>query len=130
MIIEELEDLKTVTPEYNKQELTQDLEIILNTNSIFYISVKSRELNQERERLLNNVRIITDLRPVFTDAETCELKKMSIIHTLKIIYEEGDYSKERFFALDSIDLEKLKKQIERAIEKENKLREKFNGSII
>jgi hypothetical protein len=114
----------------NSEEMTNLLQVILNTGNKFYVTVKSKELNQERERLLSNVRILTDLRPVFTDGESCDFKKISIIHTLKVVYQEGDKSHERFFAIDNIDLRKIKSQVDRALEKEKKLKEKFNGNIV
>lgn len=127
-LLEELQREGYIPTDYTK--FSAILEILLDTNSKFYISVKSKELKLERERFFNNIRIITDLRPIFTDGDSCVFKKMSVMHTIKIVFEQNSEVKELFFGLDLVDLEDLKRQIDRSIEKENKLIDKFKEFII
>jgi len=90
----------------------------LFVSNVFYVKVKGSYLSSEREKLLVDSRIITDVRPIFSDDSKCTLDGMIIVHNLKMEYRHGIDIKEAFFALDIEDLEKLKIQIDRALNKE------------
>lgn len=98
-----------------------DLKRLFSLN-LFYSRVKGSYLSSEREKLLIDSRILTDIRPIFTDDASCILNGMIVVHNLKLEYKHGIDNKEAFFALDLEDLERLKSQIERALLKEKNLK--------
>ncbi|MGH7900629.1 MAG: hypothetical protein ACRENZ_02720 [Thermodesulfobacteriota bacterium] len=109
----------------------KQLESLLSlVESPFYIKTKATRLATERDIILLNTRIITDVRPIFTEDISCEIKANIILHNLKIGYAESRQLKEIYFALDKDDLKKLKDNIERAEKKEKVLREELKKTNI
>lgn len=74
-----------------------------------------------------DIRVLTDIRPIFTDDSNVKINGQIILHNLKISYQEGDDIKEIFFAIDNNDIKKIKEQAERAEKKENEIK-KFIGT--
>ena len=119
--LEETKDNKLKPDNTLKDQLTE----ILSSKGSFYITFKATTLVGEREKLLGNTRIITDVRPVFNEENDCKIESFLLIHNLKIVYHEGEEHKEVYFALDKNDLKILKEHIQRAEEKEKSIREQF-----
>lgn len=114
---------QALKPPDNFQNQLQEL---LNLDeSPFYTKAKAKRLVTERDKILLNTRIITDIRPIFTEDIDCIIKGNLILHNLMIDYVESGEVKEIYFALDKDDLKKLKDYIERAEKKEKVLREKL-----
>ncbi len=68
----------------------------------------------DRDRVLTSTSIVTDIRPVVLGHD---LRRCIILHTLKIEYVESGTHKSSYFALDTRDLEKLRKGIDDALKK-------------
>jgi hypothetical protein len=125
------EALKKTKDEALKPPVNFQLESLLSLlESPFYIKTKATRLAAERDRILLNTRIITDVRPIFTEDISCKIKANMILHNLKIEYAESGQFKEINFALDKDDLKKLKDYIERAEKKEKVLREELKKTDI
>jgi hypothetical protein len=89
--------------------LTQLLEV-----KTFAHWVKAFELLHENERSFREARVITDIRPVFSDTTNSSLQASFVIHTLKISFWEDNRRKNFFLALDNSDLQTLIDQLSRA----------------
>ena len=79
------------------------------------------DIARESDRLLHVSRVITDLRPVFSEEAANEPFGAVIVHTLRLDYFEENDVKTISFALNSRDLAQLKRTVERAQAKENTL---------
>jgi len=128
-IIEALErtDDEKLKPSKN---LKKQLIELLRTKDSFYFTFKAINLAEEREKLLYNTNILTDIRPVFGEGHDYKIKCSLIIHNLKIEFLEHSERKEIYLALDSEDLKKLKDNLTRAEEKEKAIREQFKTSNV
>jgi hypothetical protein len=80
------------------------------------LSVISKAIGLQRdgERIYCEARIISDIRPVFTKDPKHRPVGAVVGHTLKVSYHEGTGHKEFFVVLDRIDLDNLKKVVDRA----------------
>lgn len=95
------------------------------------ITVKAIELSLEVGNAFLDSRIITDLRPLFTTEKDVDLIGNVIIHSLKIQFRNASSNNDSmFFTMDNSDLKNLKKAIERALLKEEVLREKLKDQNI
>ena len=79
-------------------------------------SGKIEQLKTDHQNILEDAKILTDLRPVF-DKPGDRPIGFIIAHTLKIVTHESGVHKELFFALDGDDVLTLKRTAERALEK-------------
>ncbi len=85
------------------------------------LATKAYGLRYDHERWFCDVKMITDLRPVFSDVHQ-KPTSMIVGHTLKLGYHEYGEHKEFYIALDGSDVAALKKALERAEDKESSLR--------
>jgi hypothetical protein len=92
---------------------------------------KTNVLRYDHERTVHNLRILTDIRPVF-GASVEEAPQIGVItHTLKIGYHHSlQRQDESFFAMDERDLQELKKAVERAEIKAKSIRKALSDSQI
>lgn len=81
-------------------------------------TIKGLGLLAENEKLFLNNRIITDIRLLFDSKDSSIVNGAVILHQMKITYHQNSQEKEFFISLDSADLNKLKENISRALEKE------------
>lgn len=77
------------------------------------LKAKAASLVQERPCVLDEARIISDLRPVF-GFKSLRIQAMTVLHTLVLECYEGTTTKSYHIALDASDLSNLKQAIERA----------------
>ena len=72
------------------------------------------DLMYEHENLLQSVRVVTDIRPVFTE-EADRIEGSVVSHTLRLRYDstEGDHSIS--IAMDEADIRELERQCKRAL---------------
>lgn len=77
---------------------------------------KAVGLSLEHQNVLEHVRIITDVRPVFDDAGDLILHTL-VDHVLMLEYYDGEESKRIHMALYARDIQELKKACERAEKK-------------
>lgn len=96
---------------------------LLDDESNLKIILKTDNLKRQNERLFLNARLITDLRPLFSSKDEEKVIGQTIIHNFKISYEESDEKRDFFISLDNDDLHLMKEVIERAIRKENILKD-------
>jgi len=102
--------------------LKQYLNKILTIDTGIFYFEKAVKLLAERSKLIENTRIITDIRPVFKEQKIEPPDYCLITHNLRINYvTESRDKKKVYFALDRQDLIELKSQIDRALEKEKEL---------
>ena len=90
--------------------------------------VKSMELSYDYANLIRDIRIVTDLRPLF-DEQGGNVEAGVVSHTLRVNYSSEDGRHELSLALDLQDIEKLKKQCDRAILKAITVRDAFRSAI-
>lgn len=104
------------------QSMGKFLKKILTSNEVLYFIEKARHLLTEQSRLIENTRIITDLRPVFEEKKIKYPLYCVIFHNLRIEYSKDLGTNEKaFFTLDHNDLIQLQKQIDRALKKEEEM---------
>ena len=117
------------TLETSEQEAAtlRDLLVELLGFDSLVISAKSLEVLQENQHTFVDARILTDLRPVFK-GEPPEVPVAGppaafvIIHNLKITHLENGFYKDFVVAMDTQDVARLGKQLERAASKADSLR--------
>lgn len=93
------------------------------------VSFKAFQLMAEKENVMRDNRIVTDIRLLFKEELTDTPRQGLVIHQLKIEAEDTGETISHFFSLTSTDLEKLQVQINRALEKENLIRKDYQGLI-
>jgi hypothetical protein len=85
---------------------------------------KAANLISESDKLYGEGRIITDIRPVFPPTDPSRRPSGALIlHTLKIDYYKDEEFASGYFVLDDVDLQMLRKAVDRALEKSKSLRE-------
>lgn len=102
------------------QRFRTTLEGLVNAPAVKRVA-KAVDLIQERDRLVQLVRIVTDVRPVFADdlvAPTAAL----VLHDLRLTYHEDGEFHTFSAALDHSDLLNLQSAVKRAIEKSELLK--------
>lgn len=85
---------------------------------------KTTKLKYDYQNILGNVGILTDVRPVF-DNSAREIQLLNVAHTLQLEYSDGTERRTLYFAMDAIDIAKLKSQCARAETKAATLKEKL-----
>lgn len=119
----------STSPVEEKDRLYENLLLLLKSIFKLQITFKAFSLASERESVYRNVRIVTDIRPLFNENLADSSRYSLVTHQLKLTVEENDESVDYFFGLNLTDLKKLKDQIERAIEKENLIRDNYKDQI-
>lgn len=104
-------------------------EKLLTTNS-FNILSKAKRLQRDGERLYCDSKILSDIRPVFSDDPTSRPLGAVVTHTLRLGYHEGGDHKEFRLILDSVDLDMLADVIFRAKAKDGTLRELLKDATL
>jgi hypothetical protein len=91
---------------------------------IIGLDAKAKDLAFDFERLYARARILTDIRPVFDDARD-DIVGVDITQTLRLDYMSPvrDGATTLSIAMDTADIEQLKKCCEDALQKANKARE-------
>ena len=123
--------------EINKEDLTNEKKIKLEENLTLLLSnvkslrknINSRNSAYDNESILRTSKLITDLRILFHDDLGEKNRDAVILHKLHIEYQQNFERKEIYFTLDLKDLNKLKSEIEKAIEKDQVIREDFKESL-
>lgn len=75
-------------------------------------------------------RVLTDVRPVFSSSVSDPPAALVVVHTLRLTYHSDGDMHSFYIALDAADLEDLREQIERAVEKEKSLRTMLAGKLL
>jgi len=82
---------------------------------------KAYRLRRRQANTLCTSEIFTDLRPAFSDPDEQPTAAL-IMHTLRIVYHEGQEVQEIFIGLKRSDLKDLSQVVERALRKDESLR--------
>ena len=101
-----------------KKVLATRLKALLSFDKSIAVTAKAFDVMTEHERTFCRARILSDVRPVFTD-DTKSASAAVIIHNLQIGYHDsgtGEH-KEFYVALDTDDIQMLKEIIDRADKK-------------
>jgi hypothetical protein len=83
---------------------------------------KAVDLQLEHQQILQNARILTDVRPIFQDDPDSAPEGAVVIHTLRIAYHDASgESRSIFFGMDSEDIKSLRDSADRATRKSEAL---------
>lgn len=94
-------------------------------------TAKAGPVLTEHERVFNDVRIMTDLRPIYHLDVSEKPEAAMVVHMMRITQrDQFRQMKSFYFALDSNDIAAMKKAIERAEQKEVALREIMKDSSV
>lgn len=113
----------------NWEPIRQSIAAILGLTNTVGVIAKAATLLTESERLFQDGRIITEIRPVFADNLDDRPSAAIIVHTLRIKYDDAQGSKEFYVALKSTDVQELKETAQRALTKEQNLRRIIHDKI-
>jgi hypothetical protein len=113
---------KEDNPELGETEINNlaiNLHEVLSIESKVNHTLKAFNLLAENDKIFLEARVLSDIRIVFNDNLSKEVHAHGtvVLHQLRINYSENRDSKSIFLALDINDLNSLKEQIERAIQK-------------
>ena len=81
-----------------------------------WLAVKSLDLSYDYSKLLQSVKILTDIRPVY-NADASQIEGSVVSYTLRISYDSRDGNKSISIALDENDVRSLLEVSERALKK-------------
>src|SRR6266496_699761 len=103
-------------PPEKKKKLSDRLTRLLQINGALSVTSKAIDVMTEHDRVFCGARILSDIRPVFS--ETLENAAAAvIIHNLEIGYHQDGTHHDFYVALDTEDIQKLKQVIDRAEKK-------------
>jgi hypothetical protein len=98
-------------------------------SQLFAITAKAARLAYDFASLLRNARVITDVRPVFsneTDADP-DIVGTVVSHVLRLDYENADQKHSLSIVLDQLDVHKLRDACDRAINKADAIEKKMKS---
>jgi hypothetical protein len=101
----------------------ENLAQLATVNSIAQ-TAKAIELAYDSDNLLQRTRILTDVRPLFSD-DAKSIDGAVVAHTLRLRYDSAGVDHEISVALDSSDLHKLIEDCQRALDKEKTAQEQL-----
>ncbi|MCX6234783.1 MAG: hypothetical protein NT175_08675 [Bacteroidetes bacterium] len=123
-----LNEAEDITPKPNENFINNFIQLL--SLKTIGLTCKAFSLLMEYEKTYVESRIITDIRPVFTDDLEENIDMGVIVHNLRIEYHKGQSTHEEIFiALDSDDLRELKERVIRAEKKEKAIRTYFAEKI-
>lgn len=93
-----------------------DLAPLLESTTLVALS-KTIDLRTTHERVLQNFRVVTDIRPVF-GKEIGPITSAIVTHSARVTFAINDTIEELFVALNHNDLVEIQKAVERALLKE------------
>jgi hypothetical protein len=102
--------------------LRRNLRRLLALDKPLGVSAKALGVMTDHANIFRNARIISDLRPVFGSDPVRTPVAATIVHTLKIQFNEKGGGRAFFVALDTNDLKRLRSVVERALIKDRALR--------
>lgn len=111
--IDESDYKELVNSTKTRDTLTQRLSALLNVDPMI-VGAKSYILLFDNDRNFRSARVVTDIRPVFTDEAGKNPSAVMIVHQLKITYLEGDVSKDFYIAMDNKDIQRFMDALTRA----------------
>lgn len=110
-----------------KNKLQNNLLEIFNNCTQLITTLKAKGLAVENENTLTSVKILSDIRPVFNLKIEEKDRTAIILHKIHLEYQKESENKDIFITLDSDDLRILLKTIERAIKKDQIIRDDYQN---
>jgi len=110
--------------------LEERLKKMLSFDQTIGNTFKALKLLSEYDKIFVDSKIVTDIRPSFNDQDNMSTNTALIVHNLKVEYHKDDGHEEIYLALDSSDLDELKRQIERAKKKEDKIKDTLKDKFL
>jgi hypothetical protein len=114
----------------NPTELIPRLELIIKSSAKISLSIKALQVRSEYKNVIQDSKIITDIRVIFEDNLYADKKNAIIVHNLKLEYLDDQEPRDLYFAMDKQDLLKLRETIDRALVKEESIRNSKELSYI
>lgn len=111
------------------QNLKRNLSLIFNHSESLKLTLKAIDLVSEEDYIFNDSKIITDIRLVFNDELESNYRSALLVHHLYIEYYKDREQRKIVLALDLADLKKLKEHIERAIKKDDIIKDDYSNSF-
>jgi hypothetical protein len=111
------------------EALENKISNILNDCKNLRLTFKALNLLSENDQIFREARIISDIRLIFNDDLSNSNRAGIIIHKLKIEFQKDLEVKDFYLSLDTNDLHKLKKQIDRALDKEEAIKSNYKQVI-
>lgn len=113
---------REIGKEANWERLKQNLLLLLQLDRSIGITAKALDLMTDYDRVFQDVRVITDTRPIFTtdDSDRNPIALM-VTHMLKLKYAQNGEINSMYIAMDCNDIRKLQVILERALMKEDRL---------
>ncbi|MEM8641504.1 MAG: hypothetical protein AAGG51_22215 [Cyanobacteria bacterium P01_G01_bin.54] len=105
-----------------------ELEALFSPDSLIAMLRKSSELTYLYQNVLSDLKILTDIRPIFDDSGKSVLKAI-INHSMVIEYFDGSTKKQIHFAMDTDDIIRLQESCEQAQIKALTIRETFGNML-
>ena len=96
----------------------------LANSTAIKLAARAIDLTYDCDNLLQRSRILTDVRPIFSD-NASSIEGAIVAHTLRLRYDTAGRNEELSLALDSADLRRLILDCERALLKEQISREQL-----
>jgi len=112
-------------------KLVNRISELFELSSALRCTLKGINLIRETEHLYKDSRVLSDIRPVFVNSKP-ELNgnHAVLLHRLKLEYEDADRFRDIFLTLTRKQLDELKIVIERAIDKDVRIREHSNFKFV
>jgi hypothetical protein len=126
-----IKQFQTAIEELGKEDLRPDdwleySEIIrssLSGDGALALSAKAVFLLRDHSHIFASARVLTDLRPVFRSEVVSDPAAFLAVHTLKISHETSLGVEEFYVAMDRADVLKVIEILQRAIQKEDSLKQ-------
>ncbi len=118
------DSLKEDIDNVEEGDLEEKITLILHNSTNLKDTFKAYNLISDNDITYSKGRVYSDIRLLFSDDLSVNQsnKKAVIIHKLKIEAEQNYSPKNFYFSMDSSDLLKLKELINRALDKDEKIR--------
>ena len=119
-------------PDFDRAELEEFLGSLMNeaVSGNLRLTQKAFTLTFDRENVVHDTKLLLDVRPVFGGPDSDELRALTLLYNLKVVYSPSIVSPQgataKVFALDEKDLKRLKESIARAEMKAAAIQEQFN----
>lgn len=84
---------------------------------------KVNEIVSDHDRVFVHARILTDIRPIFGPKTEEPPKGAAIVHMLNVAYQQGRKQEKLYIALDAQDIRSLISTLQRALSKEDSLKQ-------
>ena len=113
--------ISKAAPPWNEEQISRWKALEETLHKLFSLSIvwtviKAMDLSFDYPQLLQNIKIMTDIRPIFNE-EASEIQGSIITYTLRIYFDSIGGSESLSIAMDENDVKKLKKICERALNK-------------